>query len=283
MNQYTLLQATSDLSVSRFDHPPHEPHDDPDEEVGARWSIAFVVKGSFDIVANGSLRHLHSGSVLLTHPGLTFRCRHAERCPADVCISIGFESHTVSGVEHLWQHSTWAARECAPPRLAYAQHRLRHAVAGEDAFGIERWALAALTALEQDVDRGSLRGRYAARDLDVDAIVAASRAIERDPASRRSVADRARDVGFSSARLTRGFQRYVGTSPHEYVIRWRLASAADLLDAGCSVSESCYRAGFENLSHFCRTFQRTMGTRASAWRALSLPERRHRVRALTTR
>lgn len=279
MNRYAVLHATSDLSVSRFDHPPHEPHDDPDEEVGARWSIAFVVNGSFDIVAHGSKRHLRPGSVLLTHPGLAFRCRHRERCPTDVCISIGFDSHTVTGVEHLWERATWVARECAPPRLAYAQRRMRHAVAKQDEFETERWAIAALTALERDASHRSSRGSYAARRTDVDAIVAASRAIERDAASRRSVADRARDVGFTSAQLTRGFRRYVGTSPHEYVIRWRLAAAAELLDAGRSVSEVCYRAGFENLSHFCRTFQRALGARASAWRALPLRERQRRVRA----
>ena len=219
--------------------------------------------------------------MLLTHPGLAFRCRHRERCPTDVCISIGYDPRAISGVEHLWERSTWAARESPPPRLAFAQRRVRHAIAEQDAFETERWALAALTALQQDAEPRSSRGRYAARRNDVESIVAASRAIERDATSRRSVADRARDVGFTSAQLTRGFRRYVGASPHEYVIRWRLAAAAELLDAGRSVSESCYRAGFENLSHFCRTFQRTLGTRASAWSTLSLRERRRRVRTLT--
>jgi len=281
LNRYALLHETSDLSVSRFDHPPHEPHEDPDEEVGARWSIAFVVKGSFDIVARGSRRRLRPGSVLLTHPGFAFRCRHPERSPTDVCVSIGFEPRAISDVEHLWERSTWTAREFPPPRIAYAQRRVRHALAEQDAFEIERWALAALTALQQDAEPRLTRGRYAARRTDVDAIVAVSREIERDATSRRSVADRARDVGFTSAQLTRGFRRYVGASPHEYVIRWRVAAAAELLDTGRSVSESCYRAGFENLSHFCRTFQRILGARASMWRALSLRERRRRVRALT--
>jgi len=282
LNRYALLHATPDVSVSRFDHPPNEPHDDPDSEVGAGWSIAFVTKGSFDIVADGRKHHLRTGSVLLTRPGLAFRCRHRDRCPTDVCISIGFDSHAIAGLEHLWERSTWAARECAPPRLAYAQRRMRCAVAERDAFETERWALAALTALERDANPRSSRGSYAARRTDVDAIVAASRSIERDSASRRSVADRARDVGFTSAQLTRGFRRYMGTSPHEYVIQWRLAAAAELLNGGRTVSEACYRAGFENLSHFCRTFQRTLGARASAWRAVSLRERRHRVRVLTT-
>ena len=36
MNRYEPLHATSDLSVSRFDHPPHEAHEDPDEEIGTQ-------------------------------------------------------------------------------------------------------------------------------------------------------------------------------------------------------------------------------------------------------
>ena len=157
------------------------------------------------------------------------------------------------------------------------------AIASADAFQMERWALAALTSLEVDACDRTVRGRYAARDKDVDAVIAACRAVEAHPEMRRSIADRARDVGLTSATLTRAFRRYVGASPHEYVLRWRLAVAAELIDSGVGVSETCYRAGFENLSHFCRTFQRTFGVRASAWRALALRERRRRVDDLTGR
>ena len=157
------------------------------------------------------------------------------------------------------------------------------AIATADAFQIERWALAGLTALEVEAHDELVRGRYAARDKDLDAVIAACRAVEAHPETRRSVADHARDVGLTSTKLTRAFRRYVGASPHEYVVRWRLAVAAELIDSGVGVSETCYRAGFENLSHFCRTFQRTFGVRASAWRALALRERRQRVEDLTRR
>jgi AraC-like DNA-binding protein len=116
--------------------------------------------------------------------------------------------------------------------------------------------------------------------VDVDAVIAICRSIEKDPVSRRSIAERARDVGLTSTRLTHYFRRYVGMSPHQYVMRWRLTVSAELLDSGLGVSESCYRSGFENLSHFCRTFRRTFGTRASAWQTLALRERRRKVQDL---
>ena len=119
---------------------------------------------------------------------------------------------------------------------------------------MERWALASLTALEVDARDRTVRGCYAARDNDLDAVIAACRAVEADPEIPRSVADRARDVGLTSTKLA-AFRRYVGASPHEYVLRWRLAVAAELIDSGRR--ERDLLRGFENLSHFCRTFQRT--------------------------
>jgi AraC-like DNA-binding protein len=281
LNRYELLHETPDLLVRRFDHPPHEVHHDPDEEVASRWAIAFVRAGSFDVVLNGARHQLSNGSVFLQRPGLEFRCQHGDLCPTDVCISIGFDPAAVVDAEHAWARAGWMARSSATPRLAYVDGRMAMAAAGGDRFEVERWALAALTALEWDTQDPLARGHYAARGVDVDAVITICRAIETDPMSRHSIAHRARDVGLTSTRLTHYFRRYVGVSPHQYVVRWRLAFSAELLDSGLGVSQSCYRSGFENLSHFCRTFQRTFGVRASAWRMLALTERRRKVQDLT--
>ncbi len=281
LNRYELLHATPDLAVNRFDHPPHEVHLDPEEEVSNRWAIAFVRSGSFDLVLDGERRQLFRGSVFLSRPGLAFRCRHTDECPTDVCISVAFDPQAVSGMEHAWERARWAARTSATPRLAYVDGRMVMATADADGFEMERWALAALVALETDSRTPNARGPYAPRRADVDAVIATCRAIETDPSPRRSIAARARDVGLTSTRLTHHFRRYVGLSPHQYVVRWRLALSAEFLDSGFSVSDSCYRSGFENLSHFCRTFQRVFEVRASRWQSLPLRERRRKVQDLT--
>src|SRR5437773_1896896 len=152
LNRYELLHATPDLSVSRFDHPPHEVHADPESEVASRWAIAFVRAGCFDVVVDGARRRLSQGSVFLTRPGLEFRCQHADRCPTDVCLSIRFDPGAVTGVEALWERAGWSARESATPRLAYVDRRMAGAAANGDQFEIERWALAALTALQADTN-----------------------------------------------------------------------------------------------------------------------------------
>jgi AraC-like DNA-binding protein len=277
VNRYETLFATADVSVSRFDHPPHEAHDDPDEEVATRWAIAFVQSGSFDVIEGTRCVRLQRGGVLLSRPGLRFSCRHHEAVPSDVCLSIAFEPGNVADAENVWMRAGRAFRRVATPRLAYVDRRLREAEAGADRFQLEQWALAALTALEADADAGRTRGRYAARGAALDAVVATCRTIEAEPWVRRSIAERARDVGWNSARLTRAFRHYLGMAPHAYVIRCRLAAATALLDSGMSVSETCFRSGFENLSHFCRVFRRTLGVRASRWRAVGQGEKRRKV------
>lgn len=251
--------------------------------MASRWVIAFVRAGWFDVVLDGARRRLSEGSVFIQRPGLEFRCRHTDLCPTDVCISVAFDRDAVSGAEQAWERAGWSVRTSATPRLAYVDGRMAGAAAGGDRFELERWALAALTALESDTHDPIARGHYAARRADVDAVIAICRAIEADPMSRRSIADRARDVGLTSTRLTHHFRRYVGMSPHQYVMRWRLAMSTELLDSGLGVSESCYRSGFENLSHFCRTFRRSFGVRASTWRTLALSERRRKVQDLAKR
>jgi AraC-like DNA-binding protein len=242
--------------------------------------MAFVRAGTFDVVVDGTRHRLVEGSVFITRPGLEFRCGHRDLYPNDVCLSVKFEPGAVAGAEHAWARAGWAARRIPTPRLAYVQRRLAIAADDRDQFEAERWALAGLTALQRDSRDARVRGHYAARRPDLDLVLATCRAIEASPAARRSVADRAREVGTTSTRLTHHFRRYVGVSPHQYVVRWRLAAAAALLDQGLGVSESCWRSGFENLSHFCRTFQRSFGARASTWRKLPLRERRRKVQAL---
>ena len=280
MNRYTTLHSTTDFALRRFDHPQGEVHEDPDREQATGWTIAFVRAGGFGIEAAGEHSWLRPGSVLITRPGLEFRCTHREACPNDVCHSIAFDARAIGDAEHAWTRAGWSAREVATPRLAGVERRLARAVEALDTFEVERWSLAALSALVTDSTDGRARGHYAVGARQVDAVTATCVAIEADPVARRSVADRAREVGMTGPQLTHAFRRYLGLSPHQYVVRWRLAAAASLLDEGWNVSESCYRSGFENLSHFCRAFARALGVRASAWSRLMPAERRRKVQEL---
>lgn len=283
MNRTELLLATAELSVSRFDHPSHEAHCDPECETADRWAVSFVQTGSFDVVLNGKRRSLSKGSAFVQHPGMEFRCAHAELFPSDVCATVSFEESVISPIADVWRRTGWRVRECASPRLAYVDRRMADAIASNSTFEMERWGLATLTALHDDASDTLTRGHYAVFRNDVDAVMETCRAIERNPAERCSVAERARAVGFTGPQLTHAFRRYVGESPHQFVVRQRLVVSSNLLLSGFNVSETCYRSGFENLSHFCRTFQRTFGVRASLWHAVPYNEKRRKVQALQMR
>jgi AraC-like DNA-binding protein len=75
----------------------------------------------------------------------------------------------------------------------------------------------------------------------------------------RSLTSTAREVGMSTFYFARVFRELVGQSPHQYLLRARLAHAARLLRKGASVTEAGFNSGFGNLSHFTRTFQSHFG------------------------
>ncbi|MBK6495368.1 MAG: hypothetical protein IPG05_09730 [Gemmatimonadetes bacterium] len=98
MNRSTTLLDAADLTVSRFDHPPHEVHDDPDREEGGHYGIAFVQEGCFGI----GTAWLHPGAVLLTQPGVAVACRHDSSYPTDVCIAVRYNEAAAAPFAHAW-------------------------------------------------------------------------------------------------------------------------------------------------------------------------------------
>jgi AraC family transcriptional regulator len=64
------------------------------------------------------------------------------------------------------------------------------------------------------------------------------------------------------------FKRSVRFSPHQYVLRQRIARAQDLLiDPRVTVLEAAVRSGFSDQSHFTKIFRRIVGVTPTAYRA----------------
>lgn len=55
------------------------------------------------------------------------------------------------------------------------------------------------------------------------------------------------------------FKKVTGMSPNQYIINCRLMRAKELLLDGYSVEDACARSGFNNMSHFSRTFKNKVG------------------------
>ncbi len=55
------------------------------------------------------------------------------------------------------------------------------------------------------------------------------------------------------------FREVVGTTPNQYIIHCRISKAKELLMHGHGVESVCAKVGFNNLSHFSRTFKNKVG------------------------
>ena len=74
-----------------------------------------------------------------------------------------------------------------------------------------------------------------------------------------SVNDILKNHFISSATLTRWFRKYLHISPHEYLESQKLARALDALLNGASVTESCLKSGFTDVSYFIVRFKKKFG------------------------
>ena len=65
--------------------------------------------------------------------------------------------------------------------------------------------------------------------------------------------------GIPAREASRLFHSAAGMSLGEYVIKCRVMLATDALAQGMRVEAVCEKVGFQNLSHFSRTFKKYMG------------------------
>lgn len=79
-------------------------------------------------------------------------------------------------------------------------------------------------------------------------------------------ADVARALHISTAAFCRYMQRQTGATFTDYVNKYRINQAKKFLLMGRNVTEACYESGFENLSHFNRTFKKFAGMNPGEFR-----------------
>jgi AraC-like DNA-binding protein len=85
-------------------------------------------------------------------------------------------------------------------------------------------------------------------------------AIHGDPAHRWTLQRLAERSGMSRSIFAMKFKATVGTSPMEYLTRWRMLLAGDkLMQAGDSISGIAQSLGYESESAFSKAFKRVMG------------------------
>jgi AraC-like DNA-binding protein len=88
-----------------------------------------------------------------------------------------------------------------------------------------------------------------------------------NPAHPWTVDELSERVGLSRSALAERFTGFVGAPPMQYLTRWRLQLAADLLRTGQrQVGQIASDVGYESEAAFNRAFKRELGVTPAAWR-----------------
>lgn len=82
------------------------------------------------------------------------------------------------------------------------------------------------------------------------------------------LADVARASAQTVFQLIRAFRREIGTTPHAFIVRVRLAAATTLLGAGEPLAAIATAVGFVDQAHFTRHFKRAHGRTPARHQAL---------------
>lgn len=91
--------------------------------------------------------------------------------------------------------------------------------------------------------------------------------MHREPGRAWTVDELARKVALSRSALAERFAALVGEPPMQYLMRWRLALAAQVLRSGReAVARVAERSGYESEAAFSRAFKREFGMPPAAWR-----------------
>jgi AraC family transcriptional regulator of arabinose operon len=73
----------------------------------------------------------------------------------------------------------------------------------------------------------------------------------------------------SKSSFFRAFKHELGISPVDYVIRERIQLSKQFMNnPHISISDACFKAGFNNLNYFCRAFKKLEGSTPSMYKAM---------------
>jgi PAS domain S-box-containing protein len=134
-------------------------------------------------------------------------------------------------------------------------------------------AIAAAPVKEMPTASGRIRAALLARpdpQLPADAVRLAqdaSQYMREHLAERLDLPSISRVLAVSPGHLGRVFKRYMGTTPHQFLIDLRMEAAEDLLrQTDLTATQIAWRVGFATPSHFVTTFRARTGTTPRAFR-----------------
>jgi transcriptional regulator GlxA family with amidase domain len=94
------------------------------------------------------------------------------------------------------------------------------------------------------------------------------------PAHDWTLDELAKQAGLSRSVLAERFMQFVGIPPMQYLAKWRMQIAAELLTgSNVNVGTIAVQIGYESEAAFSRAFKKMIGVPPSAWRRTILEDR----------
>ena len=230
--------------------------------------ILLFKKGNVDFYINNQFLHLRPGDLILIPPKLVHGycskdCSPYERIP--VHISEDFAATLCTEQNDLLK----CFSQNEPRFLRMEKHQislyemyvdsaisyLKENQFGQDIFIKSTLSLILLliNTTDQNISINT------AKDVFPELIFRTLAYIDKHYTEEISVQTIADHLGISSSRLCHVFKNFMGVSLWNYVITQRIQLAKLLLDEGSSITNACYECGFQDYSHFLRSFHNIVG------------------------
>ena len=247
------------------------PGDAGEVEVHAGFSLSYVRRGTFSVVARGRTHELVPGAVFVGNAGDEYRCLHAHAQGGDECLSfhlapeLAYELSGGAPAGALWHAVALAPR----PELMVLGELAQAAADARSPVGIDEAGFLFAARVAATVGRGPPLARsVSARDRR--RAVEAALFIEEQAHQPLDLDRIAAQVDLSAFHFLRLFGRVVGATPHQYLLRCRLGRAArQLARSDEPVTDIALDVGFADLSNFVRTFHRAAGVSPRVFRRLA--------------
>ncbi len=267
------LHETATVSLARFDHPhaAHVPAEFSAHETVQQYQINVVESGFFRLRYGRREWTLGPGTVFINRPTDEYRFGHLEHVQPDTCLRVEFLGEMADQFAGVFERLSLVRPRSN--RLDWLGVQLGAIAAHDPQLALESVATEMLEAAS--TPSAGTRHLYRADQLKWygQRVGAACELIKANPAAHHSILRLSSEVSMSPFQFARVFRELVGIPPHQYLVRRRLARARELLQADMTVTDACYAAGFNNLSHFVRSFRRAFGVSPSRLKATTSVQR----------
>jgi AraC-like DNA-binding protein len=213
------------------------------------------------------------GSLMLGNSGHCFECGHAHG-EGDRCVSFWYDAEHFdrlaadAGIHRLRARF----RAARVPPLRELSPLVTSAALGVAGVVETPWEELSITLAARALQlSGQSSSASNASPPNAEArVTGAVRMIDRHPASPWTLGSLAQEARLSRYHFLRTFDRLVGVTPHQYVLRARLRDAALRLarDSG-SILDVALDCGFGDVSNFNRAFRGEFGVSPTAYRQRS--------------